>query len=393
MPEKLTDGVVKALQAPARGSRITYDADVKGFGVRVTAAGAKAFVLNYRTRLGRERRYTIGAFPDWKAGAARAEAAALKRIVDQGGDPLGDIQAGRQAPTIADLCDRFLAEYLPRKRPSTQKSYREQIEAEIRPALGRLKVADVTFADIDLVHRTISKRAPYRANRVVALLSRMFSMAITWGSRNNNPCRGIERNQEQKRRRYLAPDELGRLTEALADHRDQQAADIIRMLLLTGARRGEVLAAKWADIDLGRAIWNKPGATTKQKTEHQVPLSDAARQLLCELRERSSPDVEWLFPDGNQHRRDVQHNWIAICRAAQITGARLHDLRHTYASVLASAGLSLPIIGALLGHTTPTTTARYAHLFDDPLRAAAERASAIISGNSAVVIPMRTALK
>jgi integrase len=382
MAEKLTDGIVKALAAPATGAKITYDADVKGFGVRVTAAGARAFILNYRTRLGRERRYTIGAFPDWKTAAARAEAAELKKLIDRGGDPLGEIQADREAPTMADLCDRFLAEYLPRKRPSTQKSYREQIEVEIRPALGRLKVADVAFANVDVVHRTISKRAPYRANRVIALLSRMFSMAIKWGLRNNNPCRGIERNQEQKRRRYLAPDELSRLINTLAHHRDQQAADIIRMLLLTGARRGEVLAAKWADIDLGRAIWTKPGATTKQRTEHQVPLSDAARQLLTDLRELSPRNVEWLFPDGNWHRRDVQHNWTAICRTAQITGARLHDLRHTYASVLASAGLSLPIIGALLGHTTPTTTARYAHLFDDPLRAAAERASVIISGRA-----------
>ena len=390
MAEKLSDGIVKALQVPASGAKITYDADVKGFGVRVTAAGARAFILNYRTRLGRERRYTIGAFPDWKTGAARAEAAELKKVIDRGGDPLGDIRAGRDAPTMADLCDRFLAEYLPRKRPSTQKSYRQQIEVEIRPALGRLKVADVSFTEIDGLHRGISKRAPYRANRVVALLSRMFSMAIRWSWRLDNPSKGVERNQEHKRRRYLAADELARLTKALVDHRDRQAADIIRMLLLTGARRGEVLAARWPDIDLGRAVWNKPGATTKQRTEHQVPLSDAARQLLVELRERASPKAEYLFPVSDGHRLDVQHNWVAICRAAQIEGARLHDLRHTYASVLASAGLSLPIIGALLGHTTPTTTARYAHLFDDPLRAATERASAIISGKpSAEVLPFK----
>jgi hypothetical protein len=148
MASKLTDAVVKALPAPADGSRIFYDAAVKGFGVRVTASGARAFILNYRTRMGRERRFTIGAFPDWKTAAARVEAAELKRKIDGGGDPLADIEKGRGAPTVADLCDRFVADYLPRKRPSTQHTYRLQIESEIRPTLGRLKVAEVTFTDI-----------------------------------------------------------------------------------------------------------------------------------------------------------------------------------------------------------------------------------------------------
>jgi integrase len=391
MASKLTDGVVKALPAPANGSRISYDSEVTGFGVRITAAGTRAFVLNYRTRLGRERRYTIGNFPDWKTTAARAEAADLKKLIDRGGDPLGDIKAGREAPDVADLCDRFVTEYLPRKRPSTQKSYRQQIDVEIRPTLGRLKVAEVAFVDVDHLHRTISGRAPYRANRCIALLSRMFSMAIRWGLRHDNPCKGIERNQEFKRRRYLSADELGRLTKALAEHGDRQSADIIRLLLLTGARRGEVLAARWSDIDLAAGVWSKPAATTKQKAEHHLPLSDAAWQLLSDLRDRSRTDSEWVFPgqDGAR-RKDVKDSWASICRAAAITGARVHDLRHTYASVLASAGLSLPVIGALLGHSTPTTTARYAHLFDDPLRAATERASAILIGQpSAEVVPLR----
>ena len=390
MAEKLTDTGVKTLPAPARGAKITYDDAVKGFGIRVTAAGARSFILNYRTRLGRERRYTIGNFGDWKTAPARAEAAELKKQIDRGGDPLGEIKAGREAPTVADLCERFEAEYLPRKRPSTQKSYRQQIAAEIKPHLGRLKVAEVTFTDIDGLHRLISKRAPYRANRVIALLSRMFSMAIKWRMRPDNPCKGIERNQEHKRRRYLSADELTRLIKALDEHGDQQSSDIIRLLMLTGARRGEVLQARWDDFDLASGVWNKPGATTKQKTEHQVPLSGAAMQLLQVLRRRRvSKGAEWVFPaaDGSA-RRDVKDAWASLCREANIRGARAHDLRHTYASVLASAGLSLPIIGQLLGHTTPTTTARYAHLFDDPLRAATERASAIITGTAAEIVPL-----
>jgi integrase len=382
MASKITDAVVKALPAPAKGSRIFYDDVAKGFGVRVTSTGARSFILNYRTRLGRERRFTIGSFPDWKTGGARMEAAELKRQIDRGGDPLGDIVANRAAPTVTDLCARFESEYLPRKRPSTQTTYRQQIAAEIIPALGRLKVANVAFADIDGVHRAITKRGkPYRANRVLALLSRIFTMAVRWHIRTDNPCKGIERNQEHKRRRYLSADELTRLTRALDEYSDQQSADIIRLLTLTGARRGEALHAKWADFDLESGTWTKPGATTKQKTDHEVPLSAAARQLLTGLRQRTAKGEEWVFPAaGGSHRRDVKDAWATICRAANIKGARVHDLRHTYASVLASAGLSLPIIGQLLGHTTPTTTARYAHLFDDPLRAAAERAGAIITG-------------
>ena len=390
MAIRLTDKIIKALPAPKTGEKITYDEAVKGFGVRVTAKGARSFLLNYRTRLGRERRFTIGAFGDWKTGPARTEAIELKKQIDRGGDPLGDIHAGRKAPTMADLCDRFEEEHLPRLRPSTQKSYQQQIAAEIRPAMGALKVAEVAFADVDRLHRTISKRAPYRANRVLAPLSKMLNLAIKWQWRTDNPCEHVERNQEHKRRRYLSAEELGRLTIALKNCKDQQSADIVRMLLLTGARRGEVLAAKWDDIDLDAGTWRKPGSATKQKTEHEVPLSAAARTLLKDLQARSAPKAVWLFPARDGHRKDIKDTWARLCRAADIKAARAHDLRHTYASVLASAGQSLPIIGALLGHATPTTTARYAHLFDDPLRKATERAGEILSGQpSAEIVSLK----
>jgi integrase len=391
MAQKLSDSVIRALPAPKTGQVITFDTKLAGFGIRLTAAGARSFILSYRTKLGRQRRYTIGAFPDWQTGAARAEANELKKQVDRGGDPLGDIHAGRAASTVADLCDRFIAEYLPRKRPSTQKSYEQLIEAEIRPALGSLKVAEVDFTRVDRLHRKITSRGKlYRANRCIAVLSRMFSMAIKWKMRSDNPVKGIERNEEQQRFRYLSAEELGRLTAALASAADQQAADIIRMLLLTGARRGEVLAAKWDDIDLAAGNWSKPAASTKQKLEHHVPLSAAALALLTGLRARSPADAKWLFPasDG-QPRKDIKDAWARICRAADISGVRAHDLRHTFASVLASAGQSLPIIGAWLGHSTPPTTARYSHLFADPLRAATEQAGRILSGQpGADIVPL-----
>jgi integrase len=164
----------------------------------------------------------------------------------------------------------------------------------------------------------------------------------------------------------------------------------VRLLLLTGARRGELLAARWADIDLETGVWIKPGATTKQGTLHRVPLSSAACQLLAAMKEQAA--TEWLFPTPRRggHRTDIDDAWNELQKAAGIPDVRTHDLRHTYASVLASAGLSLPIIGRLLGHTTAQTTLRYSHLLDDPLRAATEHASAVITGKApAAIVPLR----
>jgi len=384
MSQKLTDSIVKSLTAPDRGNRIEYDAGVKGFGCRVTANGTRSFVLNYRTKGGRERRYTIGQFPTWKVVAARSEAAKLKMRVDRGEDPMGEIEAVRAAPTMGDLCQRFEGEHFSRLRAGTRVDYKSLIDRHILPALKNHKVADVTFGDIDALHRKITKDAPYRANRAISVLSKMFALAIKWRYRADNPAKGIERNQEVKRHRYLSGDEMGRLSLALAEHDDVDAANVVRLLLLTGARRGEVLGMRWDQLDLGAGVWTKPGSMTKQKTEHRVPLSAPARQLLVELHKAASKDARFVFPGPGVtgHRVKMKTDWADICKAAGIGEARMHDLRHTYASVLASAGLSLQVIGALLGHSQPSTTARYSHLFDDPLRAATERVGAIITGQA-----------
>lgn len=201
----LNDLLTASLRASRpQGNRVYYDDLAKGFGCRVTAAGARSFVLNYRRRAdGVERRYTIGAFPEWTVAAAREDAKRLRREIDGGADPVGTNREARAAATVNDLCDRFEREYLPRRRPSTQSSYRQQISADIRPTLGRMKAAAVSFADVDRWHRKISSRAPTHANRALALLSRMFSLAIRWSMRSDNPCRGVERNDEQRRQRYL----------------------------------------------------------------------------------------------------------------------------------------------------------------------------------------------
>jgi integrase len=392
MAQHLTDAVVRRLPAPATGNKVSYDAAVTGFGIRLTAGGARSYVLRYRVRGSmRERTYTIGAAAHWSCTVARAEAKRLKLIIDQGGDPQGDLQDERSAPTMLDLTQRFEAEHLPRLRPLARNYYPQVLKDRVLPFFGaKTKVADVTWSDVDRFHRAITAEgSPYAANRYLSVLSKMFSLALRWQMCERNPCQGVERNYEASRKRYLSGDELVRLTTALAEHDDQQAANIVRLLLLTGARRGEVFAARWADLDLGTGVWTKPGHTLKQKTDHVVPLSATARQLLAGLRGRALG--EYVFPGryGHGHRETINKSWTRLCTAAGISGLRIHDLRHSYASHLASAGVSLHVIGGLLGHSTPATTHRYAHLFDDSLRKATERVSAIVAAAGKPVLKLK----
>jgi hypothetical protein len=205
MAERLTDKLVRALAPPpatnGRGNnRITYDASVPGFGARITSAGAVSFVLNYRRKadsLG--RRFTIGTFPAWSVTVAREEAKRLKREVDGGGDPVGKFKAEREAPTVANLCARFETEHIPRLRPSTAQMYRGLIKNEVVPALGRMKVAAVEFEDTDRLHRNLSRRAPYLANRLLALLSKMFALGPMEDAQQQprSRCAAQSRNQTQ----------------------------------------------------------------------------------------------------------------------------------------------------------------------------------------------------
>jgi integrase len=389
---KLTDSIVKKLPAPATGNKLTFDSEVTGFGARVTAGGARAFILNYRTRSGLQRRYTLGSFPDWGTAAARDEAKRLKREIEHGADPVHELKAERGAPTMLDLFERYMSDHAPKKRERTRRDD-EGIWNQVlaHPGLKHMKVAEVTYSDMDGLHRKITKAGkPIRANRTIEVVSKAFNLSIKWGWRPNNPCKGIEQNQETPRTRYMTPEELERLTKALAEYRDQAVANAVRLLLLTGARRGEVLGATWDQFDLTEGVWTKPGSTTKQKTVHRVPLSAPAWQLLVKMHDAS--ESEYLFPGyrGAAHLADLKEVWPKICKAAHIKNLRLHDLRHSYASVLASSGQSLLIIGKLLGHSRPETTQRYAHLLDDPLRAATNTAGAVITGKpEAEVVPFK----
>ena len=379
MGQRITNKLVRGLVPPASGNRITYDSEVKGFGVRITSAGVRSFVLNYRTA-GRERRLTIGQYPTWSVTAARAEAQTLRREIDLGRDPMGQRHDERAAPVMADLCREYLERHAVKKRSSRDDE--AMIKNDILPRLGKIKVGDVRHVDVERLHREITKRAPVRANRVVACLSKMFSLAQKWDWRSDNPMRGIERNPEERRNRHLSTEEIARLADALNRCPESASANAVKLLMLTGARRGEVLTAQWDQFDFEVGVWTKPSAHTKQKREHRVPLSAPALQLLHQMRTNATGD--YLFPGrSGEPLTDIKRFWASICKAAEIADCRVHDLRHTFASLLASAGLSLPIIGALLGHTQAQTTQRYAHLFDDPLRQATERVGAIVTANKA----------
>jgi len=275
-----------------------------------------------------------------------------------------------------------LTVHAPLKREASRREDEALIKRWIKPTLGSKKVSDIRHADVDALHRKITGHGtPTRANRTMSLISKMFSLAMRWEMRDDNPARGIERNSEERRNRHLVGDELRRLIDALAAYPVQTSANAIRLLLLTGARRGEVLAARWDQFDIETGIWVKPSSHTKQKREHRVPLSAAARLLLVEIK-ASAGSSEFLFPASRGttgHLTDIKRAWAAICKLAGLAGVRTHDLRHSYASMLANSGLSLPIIGQLLGHTQPNTTQRYSHLLDDPLRAATERVGAIVA--------------
>jgi integrase len=420
MALKFTQKFVEETPPPSAGRSqiIHYDTEVKGFGVRVTKAGARSFVLNYRTRTGLEHRLTIGAVKDWPVKLAREEARRLRRLIDQGGDPLAEREARRVAPSVAGLVERWRADAAPKKRPRSQQEDEGLIRQWILPELGARKVADIKRADIQKLHTKITKAgAAVRANRVLALASRLFNLAIGWEMRrpdNDNPASMIARNPETARYRYLEAGDMGRLLAALPAMRNQQAADVIRVLLLTGARRGEVLAMRWDQLDLLGGHWTKPAAATKQKRLHRVPLSGPARPMLADINSEAAakaeragrPMSEWVFPAppargpkiadrrrGDRPISDLKTSWQTVLRAAQITDLHVHDLRHCYASYLASSGSNLPLIGQLLGHTQAATTQRYAHLLDDPQRAATERVAGILSaietGKEGEVVPLR----
>ena len=389
---------IRELPAPVSGNVIHYDTEVRGLGVRITQNNARSFIFNYRVK-GIERRLTIGSLSDWPLKVVRDEAKRLRRLVDQGSDPMAERHADRAAPSVRDLFERWQEEKAPAMRPRSRVEQERLFHQCVEPELGSRKVADVTYEDIDRLHRKITHRksmrkgqkgAPVRANRTVSFASRLFNLAVVWKMRADNPCRGIEKNPEQPRHRYLTEAELARLDAALVAEPDRQLINALWLLLLTGARKGEVLAMRWEHLELGEpAVWIKPASAVKQARLHRVPLNNQARDILVAIKEKSSGNVvrlspsPFVFPERNElgHVRDIKRGWERIRRRADLTNLRIHDLRHSFASFLVSAGYNLPMVGALLGHSQPATTARYAHLLDTAQRAATETLGALVRKN------------
>jgi integrase len=366
---------------------------VSGFGLRVNRGGAKSFFLNYRFD-GRECRHTIGAWPRWSIGAAREQAKELRKQIDRGINPAGEKRERREAPTVQDLIDRYIADHLPRKSADPRRQNDERrVLALIGDKLGRhTKVADVHGGDIRDMHQRITEgRGPVRANRIVTICSKMFSLALVplagenapWrDAAQGNPCKGIERNHEEARERFFSQSELVAIGEALNKY-SGIAADCVRLIMLTGCRPAEAMQAEWSEFDAEPGLWVKPSAHTKQRKTHRLPLNPPAIELVNRLRKKRSG--KFVFPSDKQpggHLVGIWHCWEHVRKETGLgKSARLYDLRHTFASSGAGIGLSLPIIGKLLGHTRASTTQRYAHLADDPLREATAKIGAVIADN------------
>jgi integrase len=371
----LTEKNVSKLKPPNAGNRIVYDGEIPGFGARITAAGVLSFVLNYRIN-GREHRFTIGRIPELSVASARDEAIKLRNQIRNGEDPLAHRQHSRiENPTVKDLAARYLSDYAERhKRPTSIRNDKGMLEGVIVPQWGRREVAAVTKLDVENLHRKL-EATPYRANRMVALLGKVFSLAIEWGWRTDNPARGVRKYPEAPRTRWLDRAEIDRVLVELDKYPDRPSAIAIGLLLYTGARKGEVLAARWEHMDLENERWTKPRTNTKQKREEIIPLGTVAVALLRKLhQEAGEPDNGWVFSGRSEgeHLENLKQHWPLIRKAAKLGDeVRLHDLRHTFASHLVSSGESLQTVGALLGHTQTQTTMRYAHLADTTLRNAA----------------------
>ena len=382
MPRHLTTRGIDVIQA--RATRyIEWDGMLPGFGVRVATTGTKTFLVKYRLPTGRVRWATIGRVGTISLRAARQRAKDWLGIVARGDDPLVAKDAARDAPTVASVGEQFLAEHvLTKLKPPTQRAYATAIRQHLARCFGRRPIAEISQADILKLQERL-RATPVLANRVLACASSMMRWAEKKGYRpvGSNPCLGIDRYREQPRRRYLNKGELERLGAALRDGaRDgwltPSTATALQFLALTGARTGEVLALRWQDIDIAAGLLRLPDSKTGQKT---VYIGAAARTLLNDWPRHAGSDYVFPAESVTGHRVNLHDAWELIRTRAQLADVRLHDLRHSWASVGASSGQSLPIIGALLGHSQPATTQRYAHLMDDPLRAAADQTDATIA--------------
>lgn len=381
---KLTKRLIDAT-APRKTEVVTWDTELRGFGFRVRPSGHRSFIVQYRNAQGRTRKVKVGEHGRLTPDEARREARLILAEVERGGDPAEALQRERQADSMRELVAAYLERHLiPKKRPSTVREYTRLLEKVILPRLGNRKVADVTRRDVETLHRDL-RSTPTQANRALALISSLMVYAERVESRpaGSNPCRYIEKYPEAPRGRYPSPAELARLGEVLAEAErtgsgHPSAILAIRLLALSGMRRGEVLSLKWEDVDFQRSVADLPTSKTGAK---RVSLGAPVLELLSRaVRTEGNPYVISGERPGAA-LVGLQKIWERLRHLAGLDDVRLHDLRHGYASVGAAGGESLLVIGRLLGHATSAMTERYSHLSPDPLRSAADRISSQIAAD------------
>lgn len=406
---RLTKREVDKLKADGR-DRVLWDSDVLGFGLRISPAGALTYVLQYRFE-GRQRRYKIGSHGSpWTPETARWEAQVLLGKIVSGVDPQQEKIDERRQLSIAELCDLYLAEALFAAKESSIKQATNNIENHIKPLIGRHRASKIARADVEQMLRDIAagktaatRRTGHRglsrvrggkgaANQAVTTLSAVLGFGVERGIRLDNPAIGARKFPGKKMERFLSPAELARLGETLAAAaslgvESQYAIAALRLLILTGCRKSEILTLKRAHVDTFHRCLRLPDSKTGAKVVH---LGAPAVRIIAMI-----PEVvgnPYLLPGKKvgTHVTDLQACWTRIRKTAGLEDVRIHDLRHSFASIGASTGDSMLIIGALLGHRSAKTTQRYTHLSDHPLKSAAERISDEIARHlgEAMTIPV-----
>ena len=377
MKAKINKSLVNTLKPGNKDIKIR-DTDLSGFELKLTPKGKIVYRVDYNIN-GRRRYVTIGntgTTPD----QARALAAKTLQAVAAGEDPAQKIAEEKKGFTLSDACDKYMNEHArTKKRPRSAREDELMIGRLIKPAIGKMKLSAVTPNDIGKLHHKL-RSTPTQANRVRTLLMKIFNLAETWGLRplNSNPCARIAKYREEQRRRYLSAEEFARLGTALNEAEAPggeaaQAVAAIRLLILTGARLSEITTlAKWQYLDRERRVLKLPDSKTGYK---DIPVSRAAMEVLDNIPPVIGNDhiISGIKP--GKPFTATGKVWRRIRRRAELPDVRLHDLRHSFASIGVLGHMGLPVIGAILGHNSVVTTGRYAHLAIDPAAESAERIS------------------
>jgi integrase len=379
---KLTKRLVDSAIPASDRDTFVWDDDLRGFGLRVKPSGVRSYVIQYRTFAGVSRRMTIGQHGVLTPDQARKEAKFHLGSATRGADPVAEKAKARGGSTFADLAEQYLAEHaMTKKKATSVRMDRINLNKHILPLLGPKQVVSISRADVRRLHHFM-RNTPGAANRCLALVSKMMNLAERWGIRpdGSNPCRHIEKNPERKRRRFLSTEELARLGDACRAAEESGKIPVallalVRLLIFTGARLSEIQKARWDWVDLEAGVLRLPDSKTGAKS---IFLPAPALDVLTHIpRVDDNPHI--ITGIGNRYLVNVWKQWALLRDMAALSDVRLHDLRHSFASVGAAGGMSLNIIGGLLGHTQAQTTARYAHLAADPLKAAANRIASTIA--------------